>query len=284
MSEQFDGDWLALREGFDAAARNVGLAEQFAAALPASPRLVDLGAGTGSMFRWLAPLIGRPQTWTLIDADAGLLQRALMDTAEWGAAHGMQPMLGQNTLLLLTSAGMWRIDIRQADLAMPEALPLDADGVVCSALLDLVSTRWLERLAARIEVPVLACMNVDGRDAFLPVHVDDAVVRAGFRRDQGRDKGLGPAVGPGAPAALRRAFKACGFKVMSAASDWRIPPGALEMVMEMLRGHADVAARRMPASRGVIREWQRVRTAQALRGGLAVRIGHRDILALPRGK
>jgi hypothetical protein len=47
MAESFDGDWLDLREPFDAAARDPGLATRLAAALPARPRILDLGAGTG---------------------------------------------------------------------------------------------------------------------------------------------------------------------------------------------------------------------------------------------
>ena len=61
MPEHFDASWLELREPFDAAARSVPLARQLAGLLPARPHLLDLGAGTGSLFRWLAPIIGSAQ-------------------------------------------------------------------------------------------------------------------------------------------------------------------------------------------------------------------------------
>ena len=58
MAEEFDGDWLDLREPHDAAARDPGLAAMLSAALPARPRVLDLGAGTGSLLRWLGlPLV-----------------------------------------------------------------------------------------------------------------------------------------------------------------------------------------------------------------------------------
>ncbi|MFM7687976.1 MAG: class I SAM-dependent methyltransferase, partial [Alphaproteobacteria bacterium] len=76
MAESFDGDWLDLREPYDAAARNPELAEMLAASLPARPRLLDLGAGTGSLLRWLGHFIGRARSWTLVDSDAELLARA----------------------------------------------------------------------------------------------------------------------------------------------------------------------------------------------------------------
>ncbi|MEB0303591.1 hypothetical protein QN348_22145, partial [Mucilaginibacter sp. 5C4] len=59
-------DWLALREPEDAAARSRDLALTAAAKIPDGPVIVhDLGSGTGSMMRWLAPLLPGPQTWIL---------------------------------------------------------------------------------------------------------------------------------------------------------------------------------------------------------------------------
>lgn len=287
MSESFDGDWLALREPFDAAARSRVLAEDFAVALPEQPVIVELGAGAGSLLRWLAPIIARcsggPQAWLLVDADAGLLERALVSTAEWAEARGFEVRWGRG-LTLLTPDGAWRIGAQVADLADLGAVDIAAaDGVVCSALLDLVSARWLGGLGAVLRSPLLACLNVDGHDAFRPPHTADTAVRTGFRRDQARDKGFGPSVGHLAEAALRRALVPHGFEVISAASDWRIPPAAVEMLQSMVRGHAGAASRWMPSARGAIAAWQAARLRQAAAGRLSLRVGHRDILALPKG-
>jgi SAM-dependent methyltransferase len=280
MSERFSGDWLALREGFDAAARSPALAARLAEALPARPRILDLGAGTGSLFRWLAPRIGRAQAWTLADADPALLARALDDIAHWAAAHGYGVIDTGRSLELYTPVGIWRVGVRVVDLA--RTLPLAGqDAVVCSALLDLVSAAWIDILAARLRVPLLACLSVDGRDAVLPRHPADALVRAGFRRDQGRDKGLGPALGQRAPAVLHAALAAQGFAIASAPSDWRIPRTAAAMLAELVHGHADAAALRMPGHRRAIAAWRQARLARIARGQLAIRIGHRDSLALP---
>ena len=72
-------DWLALREPADAAARDPELA-----ALAARPArrpgarwsIRDLGCGTGSLGRWLAPQLPGPQHWILHDRDTALLARA----------------------------------------------------------------------------------------------------------------------------------------------------------------------------------------------------------------
>ena len=58
MAEGFDGDWLDLREEQDAWARDPDLGAHLAEILPARPRLLDLGSGTGSLIRWLGPIIG----------------------------------------------------------------------------------------------------------------------------------------------------------------------------------------------------------------------------------
>jgi hypothetical protein len=252
VTESFDADWLALREPFDAAARDIILARRFAAMLPPRPRLMDLGAGAGSLFRWLAPIIGRAQVWTFADADADLLRLAFARCAEWGEAQGFAVTVpASGAMLLHTQTGAWRIEALRADIA--HAMPsLDRhDGVVCSALLDLVSRAWL-------------------------THPFDRVVLAGFRRDQRRDKGFGPALGPRAASALVGTGT-----VITANTPWHIPITATAMLTHLVTSHADVAARRPPLRRDAIADWRALRLAQASRGKLAIRIGHRDSLVLP---
>ena len=73
-------DWLALREPADAAARVPALVDRLRPHLPDGPLTVrDLGCGTGSMGRWLAPLLAGPhQHWVLHDRDATLLDRVVI--------------------------------------------------------------------------------------------------------------------------------------------------------------------------------------------------------------
>ncbi|MCC6717273.1 MAG: class I SAM-dependent methyltransferase [Acetobacteraceae bacterium] len=285
MPEHFDADWLALREPHDAAARSRALAHTLARALPPRPALIDLGAGTGSLFRWLAPILRGPQRWTLADADPALLARAFTAIAAWAAARGLATTISGDALLVHTTQGAWRVEAEIVDLAAPLAgLRLNRhDAVVCSALLDLVSADWLARLAATLKKPLLACLSVDGRDVLRPAHPLDRTVFAGFRRDQQRAKGLGVALGPHAPAALHAAFTARGFTLRSAASDWRISPISADMLDMLVASHAEVAACRIPDRRAAIRTWAALRARQIDRGRLAMRIGHRDSLALPPG-
>ncbi|MCM0022051.1 MAG: hypothetical protein NBV67_18840 [Tagaea sp.] len=169
----FSADWLALREAADASARSAELARAFARALPRRARIVDLGAGTGSMGRWLAPFLPKDSRLLALDGDAALLARA------------PRPRLR-----------------RSLGGAFPRA-----DAYVSSALIDLVSAAWLRALLRRARgKPLLMCLAVDGRHAADPPHPLDARVFAAFATHQRRWKGLGRALGPDAPKHLPAAL------------------------------------------------------------------------------
>ncbi|WP_382325041.1 hypothetical protein ACFJI0_11525 [Hydrogenophaga sp. UC242_53] len=78
----FSADWLQQREPFDTAARDeaarhLQLAARFHAMAPPAGtpwRVIDLGCGTGANQRWLAPRLGGPQQWLVVDHDAALLR------------------------------------------------------------------------------------------------------------------------------------------------------------------------------------------------------------------
>jgi SAM-dependent methyltransferase len=285
----FSSDWLATRERLDFAARNRALARALARQLPARPRLIDLGAGTGSLFRFLAPLIAGSQSWIFADADDGLLKAAVARCARWAKTQGLGVELldGRRgpVLCLRGDGAAWRIETLRVDLARsPRSLPLGAvDAVVCSALLDLVSQDWLERLARALQSPFYAALSVDGRDRWFPRHPADLLVERAFRRDQRREKGLGLALGAGAVPAAARIFAAAGFTLRTAPSDWRIPRGERRLGRVFAGMTAEAALRAAPARRRSLAAWHQARLAQAAEAVLAIRIGHQDLLALPPG-
>lgn len=290
MVEEFEPDWLDLREAFDAEARNTDLAETLMQHLDekARPRFLDLGSGTGSMTRWLGHFLERPHSWVLADADAELMSRAfdtMMDAAEHMGWKATWPQ--KKALLVHSPHGAWRIEGILANVSDGlDRLPLEGvDAVTCSALCDLVSERWLERLAALLagrKLPFYATLNVSGRERFSPPLTGDALVARGFRRDQKRDKGFsGLALGPEAPAAIARIFTAKGYQVMRAPSPWIIPRQARDMAHELAMGHAEAALRHERRGEAQIRAWAEMRGEQADAGQLSVRVEHQDLLCLP---
>ncbi|WP_291295546.1 class I SAM-dependent methyltransferase [Elioraea sp.] len=284
MSEGFSADWLSRREPFDARARSPALAARLAEVLPARPRILELGAGAGSLFRWLAPRIGRAQVWTMLDADGDLLADGFDRTAAWAARRGWNVTAPSGALIVHAPGGAWRIEARVADFgASSAALPLAGhDAVVCSALFDLISAAWVRAFAARLAVPFLACLTVDGRDRFIPPVPGDARVRTGFARHMRSDKGFGRAMGQDAPAMLARILREAGFDVASAPSDWLIPRMATTFLADMVEGHAGAAADALPAQAAPIHAWSDARRRAIAAGRLSLVIGHRDILALPK--
>ena len=133
MSQVLDvsSDWLELRETEDTRARSRTLAVAAAAMLPTRPIVVhDLGSGTGSMMRWLAPLLPGPQEWVLHDWNASLVERAV---------DGVRPCDRGNQPIAVRS--------RVGELAALSAADLEgASLVTASALLDVVTARELQAI------------------------------------------------------------------------------------------------------------------------------------------
>ncbi len=260
----FSLEWLRLREPFDAAARDPELTRRFAATLPMGPRLLDLGAGSGANPRFLAGRLGRPQEWLLVDGDAELL----------AAAEGS------------SDDASWRVTTLQLDLAR-ELDRLDFaefDGIVASALLDLVSAAWLDDLAARLVAarrPILVTLTIDGRIAWRPPAIEDALVATAFARHQQRDKGFGPALGAAAAAHLARRLAAAGYEVATAHSDWQVGSAEVTMLLAVISGFAAAAHEAAPDQSGTIAAWTAHRQAAARAGALSLMLGHVDLLGVP---
>jgi hypothetical protein len=277
----FSADWLRLREPADAAARDSSLV---AMQTRAAATIIDLGAGAGSNLRYLAPRIGGAQHWTLVDHDATLLAAAKASTAEWAATLGAHqgPQLRVETARFSA-----RVETRELDLARDlAALELPRGALVTSsALLDLVSARWLGELALRCaaaEAPVLFALIYDGRTTCEPAEPEDAEVLALFNRHQLGDKGFGPALGPAAPRATEQAFAQLGYRIETRASDWRLEPREAGLQRALVDGWLGAALEMAPERAGVLRDWHRRRLEHVAHGRSRIVVGHADLAGQPR--
>lgn len=258
----FDAGWLDLREPADHAARDPGLLARAAAVAGRreAPVVVDLGCGTGSGMRAFAPYLPPGACWRLVDHD-----RRLLDEARRRAGAGPGPTF------------------HEAGLADLDALPLEGAALVtASALFDLVSENWLaafaDRLAA-LRIPLYAALTYDGTVRWTPRHPLDDAMAAALGRHQRTDKGLGPALGPGAPARMKDILEERGFACRLAASPWRLGPGEALLQAELARGFALAAAELGTPETGRIPGWLGFRTAAA--GSGRATVGHLDLLAEP---
>ncbi|WP_018861735.1 MULTISPECIES: hypothetical protein [unclassified Thioalkalivibrio] len=263
MAEYFSRDWLALREPADHAARPESLLGPLNDALAecATPlQIVDLGSGAGSNLRYLAPRLVGPQHWTLMDHDADLL-------AMIAEPDGAVTIARQVTDF---SAG-------------PPPIPHDTSLVTASALLDLVSADWLDRLVTMLTqwpVPVLLALSYDGRIEWSHPHPADEHVRTAVNCHQRTDKGFGPALGPDAADYCAHAFADKGCRVMIETSDWQLGADQAVLAAALIGGWAEAAAEMEPQARPMYQEWASSRRRDIADGQLHLSVGHCDMLVL----
>jgi SAM-dependent methyltransferase len=269
----FSIDWLDLRESADLQARDkslVKLAVRWLENISSPdqlPLILDLGSGTGSTVRSFDSLLDAesvPAHWRLIDNDPSLLSEAKRrhETSN-------------------------RIETCLADLSNIQKISFqNVNLVTTSALLDLVSANFIRDLAQTVKaesheatVAVYSALNYDGTAKWTPQHPLDEKMLSIFNEDQLRDKGFGPALGPGASESFKDEFKAVGFTIMTANSPWKLEPNDHELTTSLIDGFAEVALQREECSNSEIENWRSFRKNQLYKG--SCQIGHIDSVALP---
>jgi hypothetical protein len=278
--ERFADDWLALREPADHAARSGRLAEMLSRSLADrwASEIVDLGAGTGSNLRWLAPRLPGRQKWRLIDHDARLLECVGRPSAAAGAS-GQAPTIETCCLDLA---------------ALPDDIVEGADVVTASALFDIVSRQWIEQLAGRLGASGAAglfALTVDGRRWFVDsagraiADAEDRYMAELFNRHQRRAKGLGEALGPDAARVLPDALRRVGMAVHVETADWRLAAGetgTMALGSALIEDWSRAAAEATSGQSPRIDRWRRERLAALEGGALGLGVGHVDVLALAK--
>ena len=262
----FSSSWLTLREPYDRRARNPAVLDAVAAWAAERPSVaaVDLACGLGSTLRAVTERLPKRQSWRLVDNDLSLLARA-------------------GALANLPNLSVTPVPV---DLARDLEAALDGpvELVTTSALLDLVSHEWLDRLvteAAARRLPVYAALSYDGLATLDPTDPLDIVVIDAVNQHQRGDKGFGPALGPEAAATAPSRFEAVGYTVTQGASDWVFGAKDAEIQTEVLTGWA-VAAREIgESSIGDIIGWLARRRDHIAAGRSGMRVGHVDFFARP---
>lgn len=266
----FDSNWLCLREPVDHRSRPSSLASaagrwlsRRAARRAEAPRIVDIGTGRGSNARYLTPFMPSGSCWTLLDQDAALLDEAGRSLDAWRHRGN--------------------VVIHPFDLAEPAGPAITGcDLITASALLDLVSSRWIEHWVSacrQTEAAVLCAVSVNGQICFHGrSDGEDHDVLRGLALDQARDKGLGTALGTQAPRMLIDTLAAHGYAITAMPSNWRLTAADAALSALLLTGWAQAAAGNTP---GRFDAWARRRQASLAAGELVLSIGHIDVLGLP---
>ncbi|MFE3323826.1 methyltransferase domain-containing protein [Streptomyces sp. NPDC059176] len=292
-------EWLALREGADAAARAAELLDplrQHLADADGSRQdtlvIRDLGCGTGSMGRWLAPRLNGPQHWILHDHDPDLLELA--------AARLPRTAADGSPVTVTTERG---------DVAGLTADALSGTSVVtASALLDLLTREELDGLVAACagaRCPALLSLSVVGRVDLAPEDPMDDEITDAFNAHQRREDQGRRLLGPDAVAAASVAFARHGMAVRVHTSPWRLGPVGIpavagaaappvpaadaalmarltsELTAEWLQGWVGAAREQQPDLGARADAYLRRRLDACAVGELQVVVHHSDVLALP---
>ncbi|MGW4907239.1 SAM-dependent methyltransferase [Streptomyces sp. NPDC004270] len=264
-------EWLELRESADAAARSHDLLDPLRIRLANLPGKAgglvvhDLGCGTGSMGRWLAPRLDGAQHWILHDRDPYLLHFAAVASPRV-AADGSRVT----------------VETRRGDVARltPDAL-IGASLVTASALLDVLTREEVDTLAeacAGAGCPALLTLSVAGRVEFDTPHQLDAELTEAFNAHQRR----GGMLGPDAVTAACEAFADRGATVKVHPSPWRLGPDEKALTEQWLRGWVGAAVEERPELAERAQAYLAERLAACAAGELRVVLHHSDLLALAR--
>ena len=268
----FSADWLALREPYDGIARAGAPMQLLKAWSRDKSRLTiaDLGSGTGANFRAISPHFVCPQQWILLEWDPALIEQG----------HGLQSAKLENNC---------QCHYVPCDLTtdLETAVPIRVDLVTASALIDLVSETWLDRLLDLVRnrhCALYLTLSYNGEMSWEPAEEFDDEAHRLFEEHQRRDKGFGPALGGQAVAHLHAQLSGIVGRVQTGASDWLFGPADTDIQRSLLQTIVRAGKEVDESSSAALDQW-------AVRRRMAIdetqshcRVGHQDLLYLPNTK
>ena len=288
---KFSAQWLELREPVDHRSRNQDLQTQVIDYLtkmktiyPGIIRLTDLGSGTGSNLRALAPQLGSMQHWTLNDYDVALLNTARATLLAWADSEINTSILGITVdpstqikpLAIIKQNKTIIIEFKCVDLYKDYQVILDepADIVTAAAFFDLVAESWLTEFCSYLSKPLYTVLSYDGTEKWSPPNIIDTDILKAFHRHQITDKGFGPALGPAATVHMQSILRHHHFNTVCAASPWTMDHRDRDLIEQLAIGTARAVKEIDAIPNHITEQWE-----QSRRQANSCEIGHIDLFA-----
>jgi hypothetical protein len=288
---KFSPEWLSLREPIDHRSRNQDLQAQVINYLakvktvyPGTVRLTDLGSGTGSNLRALAPHLNAVQHWTLTDYDLELLQAARTTLLAWADSEIANHVLGSTVapstqikpLSIIKENKKMIVEFRCVDLNKDYRTILDepADIITAAAFFDLVAEPWLSQFCAYLSKPLYTVLTYDGIEKWSPPEIIDVDILKAFHQHQITDKGFGSALGPAASERMQSLLRECHFSTVCASSPWILDNHDHLLIEQLAIGTARAVREINTIPNHLVDQWEHSR-----RQASKCEIGHVDLFA-----
>lgn len=286
-AEGFSAQWLTLREPADHKARSTLLTQLLVdwQGDRGQINIIELGAGTGSNLRYLSPLLGHHQQWTLFDNDQLLLEQLPELLQPWANKENITLSVDTESIRLKSPTFSATVRWQHKDLANGlSTLPLhNVDLITGSALLDLTSALWLEQLAQLCtdnHCASLFVLNYDGTIQWHEELVHDNQLNTLLNAHQLNDKGFGRALGPQAhhyyAQQLRKAHQ-----VTTQTSNWNLDKNQSTLQTALLTGWVPAAIDQDSTHKTLIEHWSENRQSIINQERSSLKVGHTDVLSLP---
>ncbi len=223
------GRYLAAKTTVDDRALNGQVLAGLRRLMPAAPRVLEVGAGLGTMVaRLLDWSVISAGEYTLLDADRQLLDRSGRWLRDWAAARGLRCDLLPDGLQL----GDLRVRVVHAELGsyLEAAQGAPADVLIANAVLDLVDVPAVLPGLLRLLRPggvYWFTINYDGETIFAPSHPLDDRIMAAYHRDMDERVRYGRPAGESRTGRRMFAYlRAAGAPALAAgSSDWVVHAG-----------------------------------------------------------
>jgi len=273
----FSVDWLSLREPVDHRSVNEEVRAAFIRDFGARDHvtLTDIGCGSGSHLRSLAPHLGPHQTWRLVDYDEQLLAAARGLLCKWAdKAESTSTGVRLDKGSRIIDVTFQRFDL-SSDL--DKVLDAPADAITAAAFFDLASEPFIERFVAALtarKLPLYTILTYDGREVWSPQHPADMAMLSAFNAHQTTDKGFGASAGPNAAKRMTEAFARAGYVVQTGDSPWKLDVGDRRLMNELAAGIANAVGETGHLALEDITSWLAAKQAADI-----CEIGHLDLYA-----
>jgi SAM-dependent methyltransferase len=266
--------------------------------LPAPARVIEIGAGLGTMPARLVELGALFNArYVLVDSDAELLADARTWLEAWSSQRGLCTQRDGDTLIVSGEKTSLALTFQCCDVdrLLDRAAQRNAyDLLIANAVLDLVdASAAVPRLLGLLAFggAYWFSVNFDGETIFLPEHPNDLQLMRVYHRSMDERVRDGRCAGDSRTGRhLFGHLRAAGARIARAgSSDWvvfaedgRYPADEAKFLRHILRTIEGELQRHADVDRSALAEWIELRTAQLQRGEL-VYIAHQlDFAGEPR--